>query len=340
MGKKLNEMGFEIDVFTIRENKGDKKEENFDGINVRRIINSWHYKNSFWGARNYWDIFRFTMALFKKRKELRNFDLLVFNKWPILPPIVLPYFFKNKSVIDWCEIRRSKLWYFIYKLMGNKFSRHTCVNDEIGKYLQSDLKIPEHKIKTILSGIDSELFQKNESKKKDKSILFFGRLSDHKDPEIVIKSFIAGKLCGKGYELNVAGGGALLDILKTKYCDHKSVNIIGPVSDEKKIELLKASTLLVLPSQREGFPRVIAEAAAAGTPTLTTWYPENGSVQVVEQYQVGWVCKPSIEELAKMIETYGTFGNEWREKSLTCIKAANNCFDWNVVCQEFVNFIE
>ena len=36
----------------------------------------------------------------------------------------------------------------------------------------------------------------------------------------------------------------------------------GLVSDAEKVALLKKAVLLVLPSRREGFPRVIAEAAA------------------------------------------------------------------------------
>jgi glycosyltransferase involved in cell wall biosynthesis len=339
MGKKLSRLGFDIEVFTLRENALNSREELIDGIKVRRIIDAPRYKTSLWGTRNYWDIFRFTLALIKMKKNLGEFDLLIFNKWPILTPMLLPWMLNNKTVIDWCEIRRTKFWRCIYKLMGHKRLLHIGVNEEIGDYLAGELKIPKENIKTVLSGIESKNY-KTDSAKQEKRILFFGRLSDHKDPEIVIKSFLAGDLGKKGYELDIAGGGPLLERLKAQYDGSNGIHVLGPVSDEKKIQLLKASTLLVLPSKREGFPRVIAEAAAAGTPTLTTDYPENGSVHVVEKYKVGWVCTPDVMVLAKKIETCGKMGDEWLEKSRACEDAARKYFDWDIVCREFLNFVE
>jgi glycosyltransferase involved in cell wall biosynthesis len=41
------------------------------------------------------------------------------------------------------------------------------------------------------------------------------------------------------------------------------------VSDERKYELLARTRLLMMTSQREGFPRVVAEAMASGVPVVT-----------------------------------------------------------------------
>jgi len=66
----------------------------------------------------------------------------------------------------------------------------------------------------------------------------------------------------------------------------------------RKVDLLASSLLLVVPSRREGFPRVVAEAMASGLPVVTVDYPENGTAAVVNRYSIGVVTAPLPDELA------------------------------------------
>ena len=66
--------------------------------------------------------------------------------------------------------------------------------------------------------------------------------------------------------------------------------MLGSVDEARKLDLLAMSSVLGMPSKREGFPRVIAEAMASGLPVVTADFTENGGKDVVKQYGAGIVC--------------------------------------------------
>ena len=59
---------------------------------------------------------------------------------------------------------------------------------------------------------------------------------------------------------------------------------------EEKVAIYNASEFLVLPSRSEGFPLVIGEALACGTPALAT---SVGAISdVIINGQTGWLLEP------------------------------------------------
>src|SRR5439155_128842 len=207
-----------------------------------------------------------------------------------------------RGVVDWCEIRRSLFWRSLYRLVASRAALHTAVSDSIAEHLRQRYAVPADRVCTVLSGVHCRDYRTEDSEKQDRTILFLGRLSPHKNPLIVLRSFVQAALHRRTYKLHFVGDGPLLPELKRLSNGIENVFVHGPVDEPEKVRLLKQSTLLVLPSKREGFPRVIAEAAAAGTPTLTTLYPQNGSVSVVRQYGLGWVCAPKPGEIGVLME--------------------------------------
>jgi glycosyltransferase involved in cell wall biosynthesis len=341
LGRQLVRLGHSVQVFTIRISPLHLREEVLDGIVIHRLIDGFKFKEYFLMPRNPWDILRFTLRILGKGVELRGFDAIILNEWPILPAILVPRFVNKKKVaIDWCELREGRFWRAVYRLMAGAGVGHLGVSDAICRALIGRFNLPPAHTKAILSGVDAFAYKPGAQEKKDRTILFLGRLSPHKDPLLAIRGFRKRDLPGKGYRLNVVGDGPLLDAAKEASQGDSQVVVHGSVDDCKKVELLRQATLLVLPSRREGFPRVVAEAAAAGTPTLTTLYPENGTVSVVRQYGIGWTCAPDVEALGASMEQYASMSDEWGLVSKACSEAAERVFDWPRVVSELLKFLE
>lgn len=60
-----------------------------------------------------------------------------------------------------------------------------------------------------------------------------------------------------------------------------ALEILGRVEDETLRELVRTASVLVNPSEREGFGLVVAEAASAGTPSVVVAGPDNAAAELV-----------------------------------------------------------
>jgi len=110
-----------------------------------------------------------------------------------------------------------------------------------------------------------------------KLVLFLGRLSVKKSPDLLLQAF--GELfkssAGKSMLLVFAGpdeGGvqARLDQMALQLGVRSKVQFVGPVFGDAKWAAYRDANVFVLPSQNENFGNTAAEAVAAGTPVIVT----------------------------------------------------------------------
>ncbi len=110
-----------------------------------------------------------------------------------------------------------------------------------------------------------------------KLILFLGRLSEKKSPDLLLRAFAAiSKEAGeKNLRLIFAGpdeGGMKARLMQaaTQLGVSAEVQFAGPVFGETKWAAYRDADVFVLPSQNENFGNTAAESAAAGTPVVVT----------------------------------------------------------------------
>jgi glycosyltransferase involved in cell wall biosynthesis len=303
ISKILAKHGHRIDIFTI-DNFGNlpKKEVLDQNIYIYRIINDKHYKPKVikFLRRNIFTIIRFTVKLFKEIK-LRQYNFIIINQWPILPGILGRYI-HNNAILDICELRKGVFWKAIQFLLINGCQKIITVNDEIEHYLKEKHK--KYNVITIPSGVEIKKF-KNIGNNERRYFIFIGRLEKHKNPEQAIEATIKyNSIYKKGETLIIVGNGSLFEQLKLKYSDYENKKIIqflGFVSEEMKLNILASAKLLLLPSEREGFPRVISECAASGVPVITTDYPNNWAKYIVDKYNIGVVVRPGVDNIVNGI---------------------------------------
>lgn len=103
--------------------------------------------------------------------------------------------------------------------------------------------------------------QKREHRRNEFKILFVGRLTHPKRPELLVEA-ISKK---KRYKLDVIGGGEQLESLKNKFKHSGNVSFLGEVSNFNNYHCYD---LFVLISDSEGLPMSGLEAHTAGLPLL------------------------------------------------------------------------
>ena len=110
----------------------------------------------------------------------------------------------------------------------------------------------------------------------------------------------------------------------------------GLVDDAEKLQLLASADVFAMPSRREGFPRVVAEAMASGLPVVTSDYPENGTKDVVARYGNGLVVAPGAAALAAGLEAAR---QRWAELSQRGLAEAAH-LDWDGIAADFEAHIQ
>jgi glycosyltransferase involved in cell wall biosynthesis len=111
----------------------------------------------------------------------------------------------------------------------------------------------------------------------EKLVLFLGRLSSKKSPDLLLRAFaeLSGDLRGIPMMVVFAGPdeGSMkeqLEEMAEQLGVRSKVRFTGPIFDQAKWAAYRDADVFVLPSQNENFGNTVAEAVAAGTPVVVT----------------------------------------------------------------------
>ncbi len=130
---------------------------------------------------------------------------------------------------------------------------------------------PEHILSFPNPCLDDEEIERAAVIGKNKSfggklrLCFVGTLTENKGSDIIIKAISSLSDNSPIEDITFAGGGSLLEkhLADSKDSDVK-MNFPGFMDRNKLSEVYERSHIILLPSKSEGFPKVIAEAAAYG----------------------------------------------------------------------------
>lgn len=137
--------------------------------------------------------------------------------------------------------------------------------------------LPRSHIRVIRPGIDHARFRPDPDVQpfEKPTFIYVGRLRRYKGLEVVIDALARLRAEGIPARLAVAGKGdheaALRDYVAERAPE--SVDFLGFVTEEMKLDLLRRGWASVYPSPKEGWGITNVEAAASGTPTLASDSP-------------------------------------------------------------------
>ncbi len=179
-----------------------------------------------------------------------------------------------------------------------------------------------------LPAIPSKLLTYPMEHSRNKNILFLGRITKVKGIHILIEAFTHVKRRCPEAKLVLAGPSdkryeKTLRLIAEKCNLTDSIEFIGPVYGENKINLIRSSSVLVLPSLKEYTPSVLLEAQALGVPVVAI---RVGAVsEMLLNGETGFLVEPGDpRELAKAIEVLLMDESLRRRFSLNARKFAGN----------------
>jgi glycosyltransferase involved in cell wall biosynthesis len=145
--------------------------------------------------------------------------------------------------------------------------------------------IPRRKVMLRRNGVETpeswpargEFRQAHGISSDSKLVLFLGRLSVKKSPDLLLRAFAEFLKRSHGTPPTLVYAGpdesgvqAELDRLATQLGIRTNVQFTGPVFGQGKWAAYRDADVFVLPSQNENFGNTAAEAVAAGTPVIVT----------------------------------------------------------------------
>jgi glycosyltransferase involved in cell wall biosynthesis len=138
--------------------------------------------------------------------------------------------------------------------------------------------VPPARIRVIHPGVDSRHFTPAPGGRRSATptFLYVGRLKRYKGVALAVRALAVARQRRSDLRLEIAGTGEHRDELEqlamSLHLD-RAVVFHGFVSEERKIDLMRAAWANVFPSPKEGWGITVVEAAACGTPSLASESP-------------------------------------------------------------------
>lgn len=263
-------------------------------------------------------LINFFMTLFFLLKNSKKFDL-IFSHVPessyvasfFRKPLVHIFHGNNNP------LEHSKFWYSKY-LRNLFYIFEQRIRRKATKlYTVGEKRNVAEKIYNPIDSLQPSSFNVR------KNIIFIGRLEKVKKIERVIDIYSQLPLSLKdSHKLIIIGDGSERSFLQ-KYAGKEKENILfkGFIPNPEAIALLKMSKILILMSDKEGFPMVIAEALSLGIPVVSTSVGDISSI--IKNGYNGFCLDPKTDNtqfvqcIIKILDEYKSYaGNSLLSSSI------------------------
>jgi glycosyltransferase involved in cell wall biosynthesis len=195
------------------------------------------------------------------------------------------------------------------------------------------------------SGINTTYFRPSDIFKENSPLifLFIGRLLFDKGIQEFVKAARIVKEQGIKAEFHVVGAldtdnpSAIDKSTLDSWIKEKAIYYHGTTNDVRAF--IQKSDIIVLPSYREGLPRVMLEGMSMGKPLITTDVP--GCRETVVNNYNGFLVEVKNETaLANVFKEMLTLGSSVREKmGIAGRKMALEIFDEKIITQKYINAV-
>ncbi len=312
--KEFIKRKIEVHFLTYGDEKDLKYSDLLNGIKIHPVSEHFNTRGRF---------FRFLKSFllpFKLKNLFKETDIIKTNQiegcWVAF---IAKIFYKKKLVIrsgyDWLrdfidynKIQKKKKYlkylynYFkiyVLEFLGLKFADKIIFSNEldIGFIIKSfHLKKRKDKIHLVYNYIDIDLFKPLNLKKKEKHIIYVGKLYNVKN----LKNLFLALEGLEGFTLDIVGEGPDYEVLKKLACDLGiRVNFFGQIPNNQLPEIINQYHIFVLPSFYEGNPKALLEAMSCGIACIGT--NVRGINNIIKHKINGYLCNPDSKSIRNAI---------------------------------------
>ena len=243
----------------------------------------------------------------------------------------------------------SKVVRLLYKISQPLAKKVFCQNPEdLDTLMDSKLVHPNKLVLLPGSGVDINRFNPNLKEVNNGSqvfcFTFVGRLLRDKGVIELIQATQQLAKLGYSFQLDLCGfiGSNNASAININYlkeiCSLPYINWLG--SSDKIEEVFSKSDCVVLPSYREGMPRVLLEAGAMGLPSITTNVP--GCKHLITHGYNGLIC--DVKDSESLFKSMLIMLNMESEQYLKmCKNSRSNIernFDENIVISHYLKYAQ
>ncbi|MCG2807402.1 MAG: glycosyltransferase family 4 protein [Coriobacteriia bacterium] len=167
-------------------------------------------------------------------------------------------------------------------------------------------------------------------------VLFAARIVPEKGPQYLIEAW---RRLGRPFKLVIAGDTSFSDefVAEIRRSEKEGVIFPGYAYGERLAALFRNAALFVLPSDLEGYPIVLLEALAFGTPPLASDIPQN-----IEVLGPDGTYFPAgdVDALAASLSDCMSRADELKRHTEGIREQAIEIHDWNLVAKRTVEVYE
>ena len=261
-----------------------------------------------------------------------HLNLLIAIIKPLLPKNI-KYIARESSIVS--INNKTTKWRYIFNYLYEKilcrFDKIICQSQYMKCDLHENYDISNDKMIVINNPVDIDgVIEKScEEHKGNISIVAVGRLSKEKGYDLLLQAL---KYITADIHIAVIGGGPerknLID-LSVQYEIADKINFLGELSNP--YPYMKQAKFLILSSRFEGFPNVVLEAHACGTPVLSFNCPGGISEIIIDGVNGKLVENGNCEALGEVIDYM--LNTMWDENKI--MATAKNRYDTSIIIPKY-----